>query len=72
MRIKLIKIGNSMGVRLPKGVIQACGLGTEAELSVADGQIILAPADGVRATWQQAFEVDVKENPVRERGEWEW
>ena len=71
MRVKLIKIGNSVGVRLPKGVIQACGLGKEAELNVVDRQVVLAPTEGVRADWQQAFEADVKENPVREKGEWE-
>lgn len=72
MRIKLVKIGNSIGVRLPKGIIQACGLENEAELNVVDGQVVLSPTEGIRSSWQQAFETDIKENPVRERGEWEW
>ncbi len=72
MRVKLVKIGNSIGVRLPKAVIQTCGLESEADLSVEDNKIILRALDSSRSNWQQRFEADIHAEPLRERGEWSW
>lgn len=56
MRVNLIAIGNSKGVRIPSSVIKECGLGDELEMSVEDGVILLAPARGVREGWDAAFQ----------------
>lgn len=72
MRIKLIKIGNSMGIRLPKVIIKECNFSGEAEMTVQDGGILLTPTGVSRALWRDLFQSDVQQNPVREKGEWEW
>ena len=44
MRAKLVKIGNSKGVRLPKPILEASGLTDEVEIEVEKGRIVLMPA----------------------------
>jgi len=56
MKVNLVPIGNSKGVRIPASVIKECGLGDELELRVENGVIVLAPVQGVRAGWAEAFE----------------
>ena len=51
MHVKLAKIGNSRGVRLPKSVIEQAGLGEDLELEVLGQSVILHPARTIRAHW---------------------
>lgn len=55
MKIALVPIGNSKGVRLPKAVLEQVGLTEAAELTVENGRIILTPAKPARAGWVHAF-----------------
>ena len=54
MRTRLIQIGNSRGVRLPKPLIQEAGITGEIELRVRNGAIIIAAPRTPRAGWGQA------------------
>ena len=56
MKINLISIGNSKGIRIPSSVIKQCGLGDELDMRVENGIIMLAPVRGVREGWNAAFE----------------
>lgn len=56
MKVKLISIGNSKGIRIPSSIIRQCGLGDELEMSVENGVIVLAPVRSVREGWSAAFE----------------
>lgn len=56
MKVNLVSIGNSKGVRIPASVIKECGLGNELEMRVENGVVVLAPARGVRDGWGAAFE----------------
>jgi len=56
MKAKLVKIGNSRGVRLPKTVIAQAGLGDQIEIAGRKKEVVLRalpanPRDG----WDQAF-----------------
>jgi antitoxin MazE len=55
MKIKLVAIGNSKGVRIPRSVIQECSFGDEVDLSVRDGAVVLAPLREARHGWDRAF-----------------
>jgi antitoxin MazE len=55
MKAKLIAIGNSKGVRLPRSVIEECGFGAEIEMRVDGGTVVLAPVRGPREGWDAAF-----------------
>ena len=54
MHANLVKIGNSRGVRLPKGVIEAAGLGEDLDLEVRDGAVIIRNAGRSRRGWAEA------------------
>jgi antitoxin MazE len=44
MRTRIIRIGNSQGIRIPKKLLAQRGLGPEVELEVQDQQIIIRTA----------------------------
>jgi antitoxin MazE len=54
VKSKLVRIGNSRGVRLPKPLIDEAGLVDEVELRVREGAIIISPVNGVRQGWAEA------------------
>ena len=54
MKSKLVRIGNSRGVRLPKPLIEQAGLADEVELRVREGAIVISPANGPREGWAEA------------------
>ncbi len=51
---RLVQIGNSRGVRIPKPLIEEAGLTDEVELEVQDGTIVVRPLKGTRAGWAEA------------------
>jgi antitoxin MazE len=55
MKAKIIDIGNSKGVRLPKAVIEQCGLKDNVELTVSGNRITIMPVHNPRAGWDKAF-----------------
>jgi antitoxin MazE len=54
MKTRLVRIGNSRGVRLPKTIIAQAGLTDEVELGVRDGAVIIARATSARSGWADA------------------
>ena len=55
MHIDIVAIGNSKGIRIPKAVLEQCGFGENADLSIEDGKIILSPIKKSRAGWAETF-----------------
>ncbi len=51
---RLVQIGNSRGVRIPKPLIEEAGLTDEVELEVQGGTIVVRPLEGTRAGWAEA------------------
>jgi antitoxin MazE len=82
MKTRLISIGNSKGVRLPKPLILQAGLTDEVELQVQDGAIVITRAVSRRAGWAEAAqelhrrEEDRLMEPLTptsfDEKEWEW
>jgi len=54
MRARLVRIGNSRGVRLPKPLIKEAGLEEEVDIRVKKGEVIIRPARKPRADWEEA------------------
>jgi antitoxin MazE len=54
MKARLVKIGNSRGIRLPKAVIEQAGIDEEVELEVHDNQIIISTSRNPREGWDEA------------------
>ena len=72
MKTKLIKVGNSFGVRLPKTLIEECGFKEDLNLAVRQGAVIITPVIPPRLGWKELFQDEVLESPVKAEGEWEW
>ena len=55
MEAKIIKIGNSKGVRIPKKVLQEYSIEDSIEMSLLKEGILLQPTKKVREGWDEAF-----------------
>ena len=55
MKTHIVRIGNSRGLRLPKTVLTQCGLEDAVEIEVEDNRLVVRPARGARAGWNEAF-----------------
>lgn len=55
MRARIVKIGNSQGIRIPKIVLEQSKLKDEVEIQVQDEQIVITPLPKPRAGWDEAF-----------------
>jgi antitoxin MazE len=54
MQTKLIRIGNSQGVRIPKAVIEQAHLGEDLDIEVRGETVIIRPAHCLRGGWAEA------------------
>ena len=54
MRIDLVQIGNSQGIRLPKAIIEQAQLTDKLDLEVSEGAIIIRSANRPREAWEAA------------------
>ena len=54
MKARLVRIGKSRGVRLPKILIEAAGLGDEVELQARDGTVVIRSVKVLRAGWAES------------------
>lgn len=55
MRARIVKIGNSQGIRIPKPILEQTGILDDVELEVDDNQIIIRPVASPRKGWESAF-----------------
>lgn len=55
MRTRVVKIGNSKGVRIPKPILEQTGIMGDVELEVEKNQIIIRPVSNPRDGWEFAF-----------------
>ena len=55
MRIELVRIGNSRGIRIPKPLIEQCGFGDTVEMHVEKDRLVIAPDHPPRRGWNDAF-----------------
>jgi antitoxin MazE len=54
MKTRLVRVGNSRGVRLPKPLIEEARLTDEVELRARDGAIVIARVASARSGWAEA------------------
>ena len=83
MKLKLVCVGNSKGIRIPKPLIEQCGFGETVEVSVKDGCMVIAAERKPREGWEAAFR-SAGQSPDDEillagaipnefdRDEWQW
>lgn len=82
MHARIIRIGNSQGIRIPKALLAACRLEDDVELLVEDDALVIRRARAPREGWEEAFaemnatgEGGLLDPPVPtqwDESEWEW
>lgn len=79
MKTKLVRVGNSRGVRIPRPLLESAGLTDEIEMTVEGAALVLrSAAPHPRAGWAEAFErlgpddLDFEELPASDWDEEEW
>lgn len=55
MRTRIIRIGNSRGVRIPKPMLEEAGLTDEVEMKLEGDRLIIRPAGRPREGWDERF-----------------
>ena len=82
MRVNIIPIGTSKGVRLPKAVLEQCNAQNGFELELKDGAVVLHPLNKPRAGWAKAFQdmaaagddilLDAESMTDFDESDWQW
>lgn len=52
---RIIKVGNSQGIRIPKLLLEQSGILENVEIEVRDNQIVITAASRARTGWAEAF-----------------
>ena len=55
LKTRIIRIGNSHGIRIPKVMLQQVGLADEVEVEAQAGQLVIRPLRVVRQGWADQF-----------------
>jgi antitoxin MazE len=84
MRARVIKIGNSQGLRIPKPILEQTGIMDDVEIEVEKNQIIIRPVKNAREGWDKAFKMmqesgddaslidDIDISNSWDEEEWQW
>lgn len=84
MKARIVKIGNSQGIRIPKLLLERSNLAGEVELEAEDNRIIIRSLKQPRQDWDSAFRATAergddelldKEVPAQtqwDKDEWQW
>ncbi len=56
MKTRIVRIGNSQGVRIPKLLLERSNLAEEVELQAHDNQITIRSAREPRQGWENEFQ----------------
>jgi antitoxin MazE len=81
-RTRIVRIGNSRGIRVPKGLLEQAQLPEEVELLAEPGRLVVRAAHGPRAGWAAAAKSmhartddELLDAPTRTRfdeADWQW
>lgn len=82
IRTRVVKIGNSQGIRIPKLLLEQSGIQEEVEIEVQGDCLTIRTAQSWRTGWDEAF-AEMAENQEDllldefnttgwDQSEWEW
>ena len=82
MKARIVKIGNSQGIRIPKLLLERSHLAEEVELEAADNQITIRSLRQPRQDWEHAFRTMAEQDDDAlldnhsltqwDKDEWQW
>ena len=83
MKAKIVRIGNSQGLRIPKPLLEQTGLEGEVEIRVEDQSLVISSIRDPRSDWEVVFEAMAVRGDDRlvdeawvstewDEADWEW
>jgi antitoxin MazE len=84
MRGRIVKIGNSQGIRIPKPLLEQSGITEDVDIEIESNQITIRPISKPREGWVEAFQKMAEkgddmlldgEEPIAhswDETEWQW
>ncbi len=82
VRSKVVKIGNSRGIRIPRIILEQAGLTDEVEMRVEGNKLIIHACSHSRQEWAEHFEtmaiqggdrlLDEMSSTQWDEDEWTW
>jgi antitoxin MazE len=82
IRSKVVKIGNSRGIRIPRTLLEQAGLANDVEMTVEGNNLIIHSIHQPRSGWENQFKEMAVHGDDRlletltsthwDRDEWEW
>jgi len=82
MKARIVRVGNSRGIRIPKPLLDQAGLGEDVELHAEPGRIVIEAVRQRRAGWAEAAQqmaargddalLDAPTATRFDAEEWEW
>ena len=84
MKARIVRIGNSKGIRIPKPLIEQTGLNDEVTIEAEGNRLVIRAARRPRAGWADAFQAmaaaggdrlldgDASAASEWDRLEWQW
>jgi antitoxin MazE len=84
MKTRVVRIGNSRGIRIRKVLLEQMGFPEEVDISAEGGALVIRPAKRPRAEWAAAFATGATRGDDRwldethptlsnwDQTEWEW
>ena len=84
VKTRIVKMGNSRGIRIPKLLLDQLGLNEEVELAVQQNQLVIRPVRRPRHAWDEQLKLMAERGDDRlldaeavsltrwDTDEWEW
>ncbi len=83
IKTRIVKIGNSRGIRIPKLLLDQTDLGEEVELELQDNSIVIRASHSPRCGWEERFKTMAEQGDDRlldeqlqlsswDDEDWEW
>jgi antitoxin MazE len=84
MKTRIVRVGNSRGIRIPKLLLEQTGLQGEVEITARDETLVIRAARKPRDGWAVAFREMARRGDdavvdhtapslsIWDEGEWEW
>ncbi len=82
IRTRIVKIGNSQGIRIPKLLLEQSGIQADVEIEVQGNHLLIRTATHSREGWDEAFaEMAAQQDDVLldeptatdwDQSEWQW
>ena len=55
MKVELVRIGNSRGIRIPKPILEQCGFEDTVELRIENDHLVITQGHLPREGWEEVF-----------------